>query len=218
MLEFPAQGNFFLRNSLTNNLMKKPKLLALPACLATAFTFAAIAGFTLPASAEDEGPAVTTTVVSETVAAVEEAPAEEEPSPIEKFWDGKTADLAVFTVNNLWICIAAALVFLMHLGFAGVESGLTQSKNTTNILFKNLFIVCMGLLAYAAYGFNAMYPGDNWTFGKFFALGSPIANGFTEPDAIIASLTSEYNAGYTYWTDFLFQAMFAATAATIVSG
>lgn len=157
--------------------------------------------------------------VTETVAAVvEEAAEEEAPSPTEVFWTDKTADLAIFTVNNLWICIAAALVFLMHLGFASVESGLTQSKNTTNILFKNVFIVCMGMLAYAAYGFNAMYPGDNWTFGGFFALGSPISNGFTEADAIVANLTSEYNAGYTYWGDFIFQAMFAATAATIISG
>jgi ammonium transporter, Amt family len=159
------------------------------------------------------------TVVVETAAVVvEEAAAEEEPSPVEKYWEGKTADLAMFTVNNLWICIAAALVFLMHLGFSCVETGLTQSKNTTNILFKNVFIICMGLLAYAAYGFNSMYPGDNWTFSGFFALGSPIAGGFTEADAQLANLTSEYNAGYTYWGDFIFQAMFAATAATIISG
>jgi Amt family ammonium transporter len=143
---------------------------------------------------------------------------EEAPSPTEAFWADKTADLAIFTVNNLWICIAAALVFLMHLGFASVESGLTQSKNTTNILFKNVFIVCMGILAYAAYGFNAMYPGDNWTIGNIFAIGTPIAAGFTEPAAMVANLTSEYNAGYTYWGDFIFQAMFAATAATIISG
>jgi Amt family ammonium transporter len=76
----------------------------------------------------------------------------------------------------------------------------------------------MGLLAYAAYGFNAMYPGDNWSISNFFAIGSPIANGFSEPAAIVANLTSEYNAGYTYWGDFIFQAMFAATAATIISG
>ena len=76
----------------------------------------------------------------------------------------------------------------------------------------------MGLLVYAAYGFNAMYPGDAWTIGKFFAFGSPIEAGFDEPAAIVANLTSEYNAGYTYWGDFIFQAMFAATAATIISG
>ena len=157
---------------------------------------------------------VTETVVATTTAVVEEA---EEVSAIDKHWEGKTGDLAMFTVNNLWICIAAALVFVMHLGFSCVETGLTRSKNTTNILFKNVFIVCMGLLAYAAYGFNSMYPGDNWTIPGWLAIGSPIANGFGGADEV-ANLTAEYNAGYTYWGDFIFQAMFAATAATIISG
>jgi Amt family ammonium transporter len=171
-----------------------------------------------PVPAEAVSIAVSETTASVTPPAEAEEEAEEAPTPVEVFWAEKSAEHAMFTVNNLWICIAAALVFLMHLGFASVESGLTQAKNTTNILFKNVFIVCMGMLTYAAYGFNAMYPGDNWTLGNFFALGSPIANGFTEPDAIVASLTSEYAAGYTYWGDFIFQAMFAATAATIISG
>jgi Amt family ammonium transporter len=162
----------------------------------------------------------TTAVVETTTAAavVEEVAVKEEASPIDKYWDGKTGELAMFTVNNLWICIAAALVFLMHLGFSCVETGLTRSKNTTNILFKNVFIVCMGLLAYAAYGFNSMYPGDNWTIPGWLALGSPIANGFAGAESEVSNLTSEYNAGYTYWGDFIFQAMFAATAATIISG
>ncbi len=119
-----------------------------------------------------------------------------------------------FVVDNLWLLIAAALVFIMHLGFATVESGLTQSKNTVNILFKNVFVICMGVLTYAIYGFNSMYPGD---FNGFFALGSPIANSFTGDGDIVANLTNQY-ADYTYWSDFIFQAMFAATAATIVSG
>jgi len=174
------------------------------------------------ASAEPAATPVTVnlTEVTEVTAVAGEAATEpaEDLSPTEAFWVGKTADRAIFTVNNLWICIAAGLVFLMHLGFATLESGLTQSKNTTNILFKNVFIVCMGLLAYAAYGFHAMYPGDNWSISNFFAIGSPIANGFSEPAAIVANLTSEYNEGYTYWGDFIFQAMFAATAATIISG
>ena len=125
----------------------------------------------------------------------------------------ESAGSAMFTVNNLWLLIAAGLVFIMHLGFATLESGLTQSKNTVNILFKNVFIICMGVLTYAAYGFNAMYPGD---FNGFFALGSAIPNSFGDAD-IVANMTSDY-AAYTYWTDFIFQAMFAATAATIVSG
>ncbi|MFO7724547.1 MAG: ammonium transporter [Oceanipulchritudo sp.] len=125
----------------------------------------------------------------------------------------ETAGSAFFTVSNLWLLIAAGLVFLMHLGFATLESGLTQSKNTVNILFKNVFIICMGVLTYAVYGFNSMYPGD---FNGFFAFGSPIPNSFSGVD-VVANMTGEY-ADYTYWTDFIFQAMFAATAATIVSG
>lgn len=115
----------------------------------------------------------------------------------------------MFTVNNLWMMIAAALVFIMHLGFATVESGLTRAKNTTNILFKNTFIPCIGIITYAMIGFGLMYPGEFNGWLGFAGFG-------TFPGA--ADLTSEYNVGYTYWTDFLFQAMFAATAATIVSG
>ena len=118
-----------------------------------------------------------------------------------------------FVVDNLWILIAAALVFIMHLGLSTLETGLTRQKNTVNVLFKNVFIICIGILSYAVWGFNAMYPGDmgvDWN--GYFALGSPI--GFSGD---IDNLTSNY-ADYTYWSDFIFQAMFAATAATIVSG
>ncbi len=121
-----------------------------------------------------------------------------------------------FTISNLWVLIAAALVFLMHLGFATLESGLTRSKNTVNVLFKNVFIICMGILTYLIWGFNAMYPGDGWTIPGIFAFGSPVT---------MAAYGSEVTFGYggsalamTAWTDFIFQAMFAATAATIVSG
>jgi Amt family ammonium transporter len=118
----------------------------------------------------------------------------------------------MFTVNNTWMMVATFLVFIMHLGFATVETGLTRAKNTVNILFKNTAIVSIGLLTYALMGFNLMYPG--------FAEGSAGFFGFAGfgigTDA--AGLTSAYNPGYTYWTDFLFQGMFAATAATIVSG
>jgi Amt family ammonium transporter len=119
---------------------------------------------------------------------------------------------AMFTVNNLWISIAAGLVFIMHLGFATLESGLTRAKNTTNILFKNTFIVCAGIVTYALVGFNLMYPGD---FNGFIGCGAGCFGLFPTD----ADLTVAYADGaYTYWTDFLFQAMFAATAATIVSG
>lgn len=156
------------------------------------------------------------TAMAENVTVTAEETTTEEATAIEAHWEGKSAELAMFTVNNLWILISAALVFIMHLGFATVESGLTQSKNTVNILFKNVFIVCMGVLTYAFWGFNSMYPGDSWTLSNFFSIGSPIANGFADAEAV-ANLTDEYNS-YTYWSDFIFQAMFAATAATIVSG
>ena len=51
-----------------------------------------------------------------------------------------------FMIDNLWILISAAFVFIMHLGFATLESGLTRSKNTVNILFKNMMDVCIGTI------------------------------------------------------------------------
>ena len=117
-----------------------------------------------------------------------------------------------FGLSNLWILLCAFLVFIMHLGFACLESGLTQKKNTVNILFKNVFIICSGLLLYCVWGFNAMYPGD---FNGIFAMGSPYSS--TPAD------TADMSYGgtglcQTGMADFIFQAMFAATAATIVSG
>jgi Amt family ammonium transporter len=125
----------------------------------------------------------------------------------------ESAGYTLFTANNIWMMLCAGLVFIMHLGFASLESGLTQAKNTVNILFKNTLIPCIGLLTYAIVGFNLMYPGADYA-GKWFGFSG---FGISVGDEV-ASLTSVYNAGYTYWTDFLFQGMFAATAATIVSG
>ena len=121
-------------------------------------------------------------------------------------------------LNNLWIMIAGCLVFLMHLGFATLESGLTRAKNTVNILFKNLMIVCIGLLTYGLIGFNLMYPGEFNGILSFAAVSGFISVDPTDAAAVAANLTSAYNEGYTWYTDFFFQAMFAATAATIVSG
>lgn len=120
--------------------------------------------------------------------------------------------MELLTTNNVWMMICTALVFFMHLGFSFLEIGLTRQKNTINILFKNIFIITIGLLLYCLVGFNLMYPGEFNGFLGFsgFGLSSPLtAEG---------ALDLTYNEGYTYWTDFLFQGMFAATAATIVSG
>ena len=117
----------------------------------------------------------------------------------------------LLTVNNVWMMVCTALVFFMHLGFAFLEIGLTRQKNTINILFKNVFIITTGLLLYCLVGFNLMYPGEFNGFLGFAGVGlsAPIVDG---------ALDLTYSEGYTYWTDFLFQGMFAATAATIVSG
>ncbi len=122
-------------------------------------------------------------------------------------------EAGLFTANNVWMMVCTALVFFMHLGFSFLEIGLTRQKNTVNILFKNVFIICVGLLLYYIGGFNLMYPGfEDGDLGIFKFAGFGIAapeNGMT-PDYA--------DGGYTWWTDFLFQGMFAATAATIVSG
>ena len=121
--------------------------------------------------------------------------------------------LELFTINNLWMLVATILVFIMHLGFSALETGLTRTKNTVNILFKNVSIISIGLLTYALCGFNLMYPGD-FSIGQFFGFGGWGLNVPAGDAGLI-----EYASGkYTYYTDFIFQAMFAATAATIVSG
>ena len=124
-------------------------------------------------------------------------------------------DAGLFTANNIWMMLATALVFFMHTGFAFLEIGLTRQKNTINILFKNIFIITGGLLLYYAWGFNLMYPGfEDGDLGLIkFSMDS---FGIAAPEG---GMTAEYaDGGYTWWTDFLFQGMFAATAATIVSG
>jgi len=140
------------------------------------------------------------------------ASAQEATEAVEAAVEEPGISTEMFTVNNAWMMVSTFLVFIMHLGFATVESGLTRAKNTVNILFKNTLIPAIGLLTYAFVGFNLMYPGDSWIAGKFFGFAG---FGITTDEA---GLTSAYNPGYTYWTDFLFQGMFAATAATIVSG
>ena len=111
--------------------------------------------------------------------------------------------------------LCTALVFFMHLGFSFLEIGLTRQKNTINILFKNVFIICVGLLLYCLVGFNLMYPGFEKGAAGFFGFAG---FGLDAPLTAQGGLDLTYNEGYTYWTDFLFQGMFAATAATIVSG
>lgn len=196
-----------------------------------ALALAAAACFAIPLmpatgfGQEEEAAPAPTEEVAEPAAAVEEAPPAEEPTEYQALVegynatddDGKPVDVSeafdFFTVSMLWTVIAAAMVFIMHLGFSTLEAGLCQQKNVVNVLFKNVFIICIGLLTYAFVGFNTHYPGD---FNGFLSIGGPIGdlndgNGKTWAYGGLALAMTGYG-------DFIFQAMFAATAATIVSG
>ncbi|MFA5783962.1 MAG: ammonium transporter [Phycisphaerae bacterium] len=104
-------------------------------------------------------------------------------------------------INIVWTCIAAFLVFFMQAGFAMVETGFTRAKNAVNILMKNLMDFSIGSIAFFFVGFGLMFGVTNGLFGTTnFAMSG------TEPGA-------DWN-----WTFLIFQTVFAATAATIVSG
>ena len=123
----------------------------------------------------------------------------------------QAANEAKFVANNIWMMMATVLVFIMHLGFATLEAGFVQRKNVVNILFKNVMIVSIGLLSYYVIGFNLMYPGVEGGFLHFAGFG------LTNPPGA-AGLIDYADGGYSYYTDFIFQGMFAATCCTIVSG
>ena len=116
-----------------------------------------------------------------------------------------------FVVSMLWTVIAAALVFIMHLGFSTLEVGLTRQKNAVNVLMKNVFIISVGVLTYFLVGFNTHYPAD-WIIPDVLGLGGPLG----EDDTTFGY--GGVGLAMTAYGDFIFQAMFAATAATIVSG
>ncbi|MFO7777498.1 MAG: hypothetical protein R6V28_04015, partial [Nitriliruptoraceae bacterium] len=114
-------------------------------------------------------------------------------------------ELAVATIV-LYLMVSTVLVFIMHAGFAMLEAGFTRSKNTANIIGKNLMTISLGILVYYAIGWGLMY-------------GEQVAGLFGSDGFFLT--TAAYDTaetGYTLEIDFAFQAMFAATAATIVSG
>jgi Amt family ammonium transporter len=217
-LETGGSKHTTTRSTLTT--MTSRYLMKMRALAAAAIAFAAFPMIT-PAYGQDAAAPPPTEATAVVATPVTETPAEEKAAPAYATYEEFKAspEYVGFLANNLWIMIAASLVFLMHLGFATVESGMCQQKNTVNILFKNVFIVCIGALGYMFYGFNAMYPGWEMNVSTdFFALGKPITNSFDDAGQV-ANMTTAYATGpMTYWTDFFYQAMFAATAATIVSG
>jgi Amt family ammonium transporter len=158
--------------------------------------------FLLPAASWAQDTTETTTPpATET----EEAPVTEETTaaPIERTID--------YSINSIMLLVCGALVFFMQAGFAMVESGFNASKNAVNILFKNSMDICIGVLIFFAVGFGLMYPG---AYGVDVAENSVVAFGDVGLDTYVESPAQ----GYSKYADWFFQAMFAGTAATIVSG
>jgi ammonium transporter, Amt family len=112
-------------------------------------------------------------------------------------------DELAISINNVWVLVAAILVMFMQPGFAMVEAGFTRRKNTTNILMKNLMDFSIGALIYWIIGYSIMY-------------GESLMGLIGMPD--LAFFNSDGVGDYADKTDILFQTVFAATAATIVSG
>jgi len=105
-------------------------------------------------------------------------------------------------LNIVWTCVAAFLVFFMQAGFAMVETGFTRAKNAVNILMKNLMDFSVGTIAFFFVGFGLMFGASKGILGtSLFGLVG-IEGGVTDWS----------------WTFLIFQTVFAATAATIVSG
>jgi len=116
---------------------------------------------------------------------------------------------AAFLANNMWLLVATILVIFMNAGFAMVEAGMCRQKNAVNILAKNLFVFALAVTAYWFIGYSLMYGGslvDGWLY----------FNGLFFDPTVTAEMVTE--GALVPTVDFLFQAAFAGTAATIVSG
>ncbi len=122
--------------------------------------------------------------------------------------EGKEIDESKYIADTLWVLVAAFLVFFMQAGFAMVEAGFTRAKNAVNILMKNLIDFSIGSLAYWAVGFAIMFGTGGWFMGF---------SGWFVPAETDAFSSLEWSSVPTH-AAWLFQLVFAATAATIVSG
>lgn len=174
-------------------------------------------------SAADDPPAAAA-AVAEPAAPAADAAAPEPAAPAAV--EAPAAEYAIpdnteiaYSIDSLFLFLSAVLVIFMQAGFALVEVGLNSSKNAVNILFKNTIDFCIGVLLYYVIGYALMYPGADFA-GKYF--------GFAMPNFAAEVSADDMKAGFSTaagtlrklhpQADFLFQAAFCATAATIVSG
>ncbi|HJB40368.1 MAG TPA: ammonium transporter [Candidatus Ruthenibacterium avium] len=110
-------------------------------------------------------------------------------------------------INTLWVLVGAALVFFMQAGFAMVETGFTRAKNAGNIIMKNLMDFCIGTPVFWLVGFGLMFGGTSSLVGSIGGIASEANYG-----------TSMLPNGIPFFAFLIFQTVFCATAATIVSG
>ncbi len=111
------------------------------------------------------------------------------------------------SVNTIWVLLGAAMVFFMQAGFAMVETGFTRAKNAGNIIMKNLMDFCIGTPVFWLIGFGLMFGTGNDYIGKIGGIASEANYG-----------NGMLPQGVPFWAFLIFQTVFCATAATIVSG
>ncbi|MFN3191649.1 MAG: ammonium transporter [Aureliella sp.] len=146
-----------------------------------------------------------------------DATAEVAEDPGEDAAAEESADLGVgYALDNAFLFIAAVMVFFMQAGFAMVEAGFNAQKNAVNVLFKNAMDICVGVLLFFLVGFAIMYPASYYDIDPSLSISGATLFGFggfgLDGYAAAADRT------FAPEVDWLFQAVFAATAATIVSG
>jgi Amt family ammonium transporter len=123
--------------------------------------------------------------------------------------DGEAVPAVNYALDTVWVIVAAVLVFFMQAGFAMVESGFTRSKSAVNIMMKNMMDLSIGTISFWAIGFAIMFGNGNSLFGF---------SGFFVDPSNVDSYASLSWSSVPVMAAFIFQAVFAATAATIVSG
>ena len=124
------------------------------------------------------------------------------------FWEKHETEVICMTfsaANTIWVLLGAALVFFMQAGFAMCEAGFTRAKNTGNILMKNLMDFCIGTPLYWLFGYGIMFGAGTALFG------------WIDP-FIMKDYAHILPAGVPLWAFAIFQTVFCATSATIVSG
>jgi Amt family ammonium transporter len=180
------------------------------------YSLAQEAGATMSEESAHSPAATATADAADEEAAPDEADAEDSLASASESPTSATPEQKLnYMINSMLMFLSAVLVIFMQAGFALVEAGLNQAKNTVNILFKNLMDFAIGVLLYLFIGFGLMYPGSNYE-GEWFGYSAPGVMGLGY-DAGTDELV-DATANYSPNADFIFQAAFAATAATIVSG